>query len=889
MSEVIAVMYYSILTISLAAMILIMSFTLTRSESKKRIWFLAMLASVFMFLLGTLIGVLATTTEGAFMGTRVEYVGSVFLAPVSLLFVASYCEIKIPGTVKALGLLLPAVISILLWTTESHGLIYAYFTFAEGELTGLNITPGPLHLVTHFYAGFCVIVCCIMLAHRYLTWDVKHRVVIRWLLIAALTPMLSNVLFLLRVDIQGIQVTPVTMAVTCILLWFHVIKHDLFDVVSKSMEMALQSIKEAFILIDIEDNFLHANESAKKLFPELETLKQGEQIAKVKNWPFESSKNEQIKHSVNFEMPGNNYYIANISTITERNAKMLGYIILIQDITETVLLASKALEANRSKSNFLAVMSHEIRTPMNAIIGISETHLQKENTTEEYKTALGRIHDSGINLLRIINDILDLSKIEFEKMVLSPTNYNMPDFINDTVQLNIVRIGSRQVNFTLHIDENLPLTLHGDELRLKQILNNLLSNAIKYTKEGHVKLTIDCSVQNEHAMLRFTIADTGQGIKPKDMENLFSKYMRFNAEANRTTEGTGIGLYITRNLVGLMDGTIEVDSEYGRGSTFTVTIKQKVVGSEIIGSKLAEELRNFTYSGSGQLTKLQFHREPMPYGKVLVVDDTEPNLYVAKMMLSLYDLQIETASSGFAVLEKVKNGEAYDIIFMDHVMPLMDGVETTQKLRDIMGYKGIIIALTATTAMGSDEMFKESGFDDFISKPIDTRRLDNSLKKYIRDRYPEKSEKSNNTTLKHEKAKPSELDETLAGADSLEGFKAIEGLDVDAALAALDGSHSFYIYTTEMTTRLMPKTINKMDDYMASGDVNAFKIEAHGIKTALRNIGAFGLGNEAAGLEEEASRGSINNESYQGFRDSLSQLLNKLAAVIPEEPVIEEQ
>jgi len=237
--------------------------------------------------------------------------------------------------------------------------------------------------------------------------------------------------------------------------------------------------------------------------------------------------------------------------------------------------ARQAEAATRSKSEFLAAMSHEIRTPMNAIIGIAQIQMQKEDLPDEYASALEKIYTSGSNLLSIINDILDMSKIETGKMELNPAEYDMPSLINDAVQINIVRVGSKLIEFKLDVNENLPSRLYGDELRLKQILNNLLSNAIKYTENGSVKLSVNHCADGEDVILRFVVEDTGQGMKSEDRQRLFSEYLRFNTDANRATEGTGLGLNITRKLVEMMSGTIGVESEYGKGSVFTVTVNAK--------------------------------------------------------------------------------------------------------------------------------------------------------------------------------------------------------------------------------------------------------------------------------------------------------------------------
>jgi len=400
-------------------------------------------------------------------------------------------------------------------------------------------------------------------------------------------------------------------------------------------------------------------------------------------------------------------------------------------------LKKEAEAANQAKSDFLATMSHEIRTPMNTIIGIAQIQVQKGNLPDECADALEVIYNSGIGLLGIINDILDASQIETGKLELNPMEYDLPSLISDTVHLNIIRIGSKPIEFILDVDESLPSKMYGDELRLKQILNNLLSNAIKYTQKGFVKLSVRHAAEGEGLLLRFAVLDTGQGMRPEDRGRLFSDCLRFSP---RAIEGTGLGLAITKKLVKLMGGTIEAESEYGKGSVFTVTLRQRAVACGEIGTELAEHLRNFAGSAGGRLQRLRIARRPMPYGKVLVVDDAETNLHVAVGLLTPYKLDIDTAASGQEAINIVKSGKAYDVVFMDQMMPQMDGTETTRKLR-ALGYTGAIVALTANVLIGKDEMFTRDGFDGFIPKPIDVRDLDEILNRFIRDRYPEEAAK----------------------------------------------------------------------------------------------------------------------------------------------------
>jgi len=296
--------------------------------------------------------------------------------------------------------------------------------------------------------------------------------------------------------------------------------------------------------------------------------------------------------------------------------------------------------------------------------------------------------------------------------------------------LNTIRIGDKPIEFKLLVDEKLPLKLFGDELRIKQILNNILSNAIKYTKEGFVKFKVDHTRMDNHVLLRFSIDDSGQGIKEEDQKKLFTEFVRFDAKNNYRTEGTGLGLSITKNLIDMMGGKIEVISEYGVGSTFIVTIKQKIANSEPIGALIVEQLCDFKRIKRLRSGEAGFEPKPMPHGRVLVVDDMKTNIKVASGLLSKYKLNIDSALSGNEVIDKITNGSRYDVIFMDHMMPDMNGIEATQVLRK-SGYTGTIVALTANAIVGTEEKFLEKGFDGFISKPIDLKKLDEILNKYI--------------------------------------------------------------------------------------------------------------------------------------------------------------
>jgi len=533
------------------------------------------------------------------------------------------------------------------------------------------------------------------------------------------------------------------------------------------------------------------------------------------------------------------------------------------EITRIVELQLAAEAATRSKSEFLAMMSHEIRTPLNTIIGITQIELQKAGLPEKYADAdtsayadaLEKIYNSGSSLLGIINDILDMSKVETGKIEINPVEYITAGLINDAIQLNAVRTGSKQIEFILDIDENMPSRLFGDELRIKQILNNLLSNAIKYTEKGYVKLSAGFTANGGDVMLRFTVEDTGQGLKPENKERLFLEYSRFNSETNRYTEGTGLGLYITKKLAGLMGGDIQAESEYGKGSVFTVTVRQKAVDSTPIGPELADSLRNFSFQSIPLSKRARIVHEYMPYGSVLVVDDVASNLYVAKGLLTPYGLRIETAARGIEAIEKIRNGGEYDVVFMDHMMPVMDGMETVKIMRG-MGYSHPVIALTANAVVGQSEIFLANGFDGFISKPIDSRELNAILNRFIRDKQPPE-------VIKEARRKQSEREsENSSGPADRKQMSEIE---------------KYFVLDAENAIKMIEGLFDKLPDEIA---VNSYIIAVHGMKNVLANIGeielsAVALKLERAGQEQDLT---VITQETHAFLGALRFLTDKYKA-----------
>ena len=414
-----------------------------------------------------------------------------------------------------------------------------------------------------------------------------------------------------------------------------------------------------------------------------------------------------------------------------------------------------AQKANEAKSDFLAKMSHEMRTPLNAIIGLSMLALEDDDLNEDTRVNVAKVNSAGSSLLSTVNDILDISKIEAGKYELNPNEYYVASLINDVASQSSTYLGNKHIKFKLNVDEYLPRRLYGDDLRIKQVLNNLLSNAFKYTKEGSVEFDINCTVDGEIIWLTACIRDSGIGIKIEDIGNLFEDYTQMDSKKNTGIIGTGLGLPIVKRLVEMMQGTIVVESEYGKGSTFRIMIPQKTVNAEEIGPEMARSLSDLSYSDVKRQGEARLSRISLPYARVLVVDDFATNLDVARGLMKPYGMKIDCVTSGQEAIDAIMDESMhYDAVFMDHMMPGMDGIEAARHIREIdTDYaKNIpVIALTANAIVGSENEFLDNGFQAFISKPIDVPRLDAVIREWIHDEVREKEFIENLKKLREKK------------------------------------------------------------------------------------------------------------------------------------------
>lgn len=736
-------MYISILYLTLFFLSLIATYFLLLNVSNKR--------SSYYVVLFTLIAIVclayfaysfATDSGMVLTANQFSYIDGTFVQMFFLFCVLDICGIQVK---KSFGI--PLVLGniffiLVVFTTVKSGLLYKGYDI--GYYNGsAHIEPelGPLHNAFLFWVIFNTLIPI-----GVIIYSIIRKKKISYLYTAALGILeIATVAtyFIERAFNLGFDILPCSYVLMEYIILGIIQRIALYDGSQIVIYNSEDRREYGYIIFDTKKKYVGSSTVARYYFPELDNLK----IDRHVNDSFIKKEFVDRLDEVASETDSSKVYsragrevVCTFKPYRHGNKnKIDGYIVEIRDDTEQQQLIKKlndvndeleeavnyAVSANRAKSDFLANMSHEIRTPINAVLGMNEIALRecKDDSIVPY---LNDIQSAGKTLLYIINDILDFSKIEAGKIDIIEADYELDALINDVKNLVEVKATEKSLELIFDVDQSLPSVLNGDENRIRQIIINILNNAVKYTSEGRVTFKITAEIfSDDKITLDITVSDTGMGIRKEDIPVLFDSFSRVDEKKNKGIEGTGLGLAITKRLVDMMNGSIDVESVYGEGTTFEVKIPQKIVNKVSIGSVNRQ-------NSSIEVQKSASEHIDASNLDILVVDDTKLNLTVVKGLLKPTNAKVDMCTSGEKCLEMIVE-KHYDIVLLDHMMPNMDGIETIHKAKELADSKckdTIFIALTANAISGVKEMYLKEGFDDYISKPIDSKHLEETIKKH---------------------------------------------------------------------------------------------------------------------------------------------------------------
>ncbi|MGN0344757.1 MAG: histidine kinase N-terminal 7TM domain-containing protein [Lachnospiraceae bacterium] len=927
--------------IGIGVLLLTTVHVLKQRTTKQQVIMLALLVAQLANFVGYLFEMTAQTEREALRAVQFIYFGKPFIVLMMFLFVMEYCRINLPKRMIEILAFFHLAITLLVLTCEHQGLYYSSYKFVNtGLFPHLVLGHGPMYLIYHGAVIVYLIVMFTVCIRRFvqLKSDQQRRQVCK-LAIIMVVMFVCFVLFATG-KTHGYDVTLPGYLFSTLLLASAMIKDHLLNTLSMAKDMAVDEQTDALIVLDSDNQLIYHNKKAETLF-DFTVYSRHAEIWNELDTCIIDKKNLERDHRV-YEV---------ISRLLTEGNTYFGKLYVLNDITESYYyiknateqaeimkaLKQQAEEANRAKSMFVSNMSHEIRTPMNAIVGMTEILLREDLPAQDIGY-LKNIKNSGNALLGIINDILDFSKIESGKLELVEADYEPMSMLSDLGMIFLTRVGEKHVELIFDIDEKLPHSLYGDELRIRQIIINLVNNAIKFTDDGFVRLKIVVGeVTDNDIELLISVKDSGQGIREEDLSKLFASFSQVDSKKNHNKEGTGLGLSISKQLVEMMGGSIGVCSVYGEGSEFYFNIHQRhgqdapaaqlrsesqrairvggyfgaavlteqlkhlceqfgVVYVENASSNLPEEPVDFFFTdvpGEAILADISGEREaalgeicvlinplleesgrmlakkvnkPLytlnfcqilnheemesgcdgeeyvnftaPDAKILIVDDNEMNLKVATGLLEPLKMHIDTADSGRRALQLVSQKQ-YHMIFMDHMMPVMDGIETTERIRAMDGeyYKNVpIIALTANALMDAREKFKAAGMDDFVAKPIEMSEICSKIKHWLP-----------RALVVHSCALPK-----LAAADGNDVAKAkitdaaqVPETPALTVLGNIDREEGIRCCGTEKLWRellgdfykLIDTKASKLEQCVADGLIRDYTIEVHALKNTARMIG----------------------------------------------------
>lgn len=809
--------------VTLIAVVIMYCGCLHFPNSRAKSAYMVIVFSIGVIVFGNFVEItMSHNISSALVAMKVEYFGVTMM----LFGLTDFCSVigsyKVSKVTYIIMAVYYTVCDVVMFTTGisenwDHGLFYSQMRMdTEGSYSRIKVSDGIFWYV--FYAGMTVVMLysVIRLARR--LFGANHIQKKRIFFIVTGILLVDVELVMKAVGMFGsYNFFTVALLVMLVFIYYSAFRCGYFSSVSNSAESAFTLGSDGMLLIDESGQVTFVNNIMKRICPELERIKyasDSSQIYKILNGELKRITADGI------------VYEPRVEEIKEYNTHY-GYMIRFVNITEYLEMLAQLDAASAAKSNFLARVSHEIRTPINTILGMNEM-IRRECQDEEIQRYSGNISAAGETLLVLINDILDLSKVESGKMNIVTSDYDVMALFSDVWLMANRRAVEKGLRLSFNINVNMPKMLHGDKVRIKQMLINLLSNSVKYTKEGYIRLEASFDGNGESGTLCVAVADTGIGIKKEDIDRVFDSFER--AEEN-AAEGTGLGLAITKQLAELMDGQLEVESAYGCGTRFTMTLPQKIVDSSAAEPFVPKEAPTVSNSDAPLFVA--------PNAKILVTDDNLMNRMVIEKLLKRTQVMVDTAESGEQALKMVKDTK-YDVILLDAMMPNMDGTQTLHRMKEMndnMSASAPIIVITANAITGARSKYMAEGFSDYISKPVKPAELERVIGKYISDK---------------------------CGTEQ-------PPLDREKGMLYCDNDEEFFHAMLKLFTQESVRTLERLEQSLLADDFALFRTQVHGLKNNCRSIGA----DIAADLSYELEKLSVRAET-ETIRRKLNELKKRV-------------